>query len=113
MKVPAWEIWSSEDSWGMRELDTRKIREGASIEEAGHDMVWQIDMGCLPEKSDGNDAWIVGDWLKGFAWQVAVPQLLADYRTVRASYDKLSAEVDIHIELCAGKNRTECVEVDE
>lgn len=82
MKVPAWEFWSNDHSWGVRELDTRKLREGASIEEAYSNTVWHIDMGCLPEKSDGNDAKIVGGWLKDWAWQVGIPMLLSRYGTL-------------------------------
>ena len=93
MKVPAWEIWSTDDSWGMRELDTRKLRGGASIEEAGHDMVWQINMGCPVEGSRSKDAKIVGQWLKDWAWRVAVPQLLDDYHDLAYRLDIIEAAV--------------------
>lgn len=93
MKVPAWEFWTSEHSWGVRELDTRKLREGASIEEAYSDTVYHIDMGCHVSRSDGNDAKIVGGWLKDWAWQVGVPMLLDDYHELHYRLDIIEAAV--------------------
>lgn len=94
MKVPAWEFWTSETSWGMRELDTRKLREGASIEEASDNTVHHIDMGCPVEGSRSDDAKFMGEFLKDWAWQVAVPQLLDEHRRVLAAYNELAIEMD-------------------
>ena len=93
MKVPAWEMWSNEHSWGVRELDTRKLREGASIEEAYSDTVWHIDMGCIPELSHTNDALIVGQWLKNWAWDVGIGLLLDDHFALAEAYDELATEM--------------------
>lgn len=96
MKVPAWEIWSNEHNWGMRELDTRKLREGASIQEAYSDTVWHIDMGCPVDdpRFSSDDAQFMGEFLKDFAWKVAVPQLLDDHRSVFFAYNKLASEMN-------------------
>lgn len=93
MKVPAWEIWSNDHSWGMRELDTQKLREGASIEEAYSGTVHHIDMGCHVSRSDGNDAKIVGGWLKDWAMNVGVGMLLDDHYALAEAYDELATEM--------------------
>ena len=77
---PSWELWSNDYSWGMRELDTRKIREGASVEEAGSGTAHHIDMGCEVQNSKSQDAQFIGHWLKAYAILVSVPELLHDYR---------------------------------
>lgn len=94
MKVPAWEFWSNDTSWGMRELDTRKIREGASIEEAYSNTAYHIDMGCHVSKSDGDDAKIVGGWLKEWAWNVGIGMLLNDHYALAEAYDDLATEMN-------------------
>lgn len=93
MNMPAWEIWSNDVSWGMRELDTRMLREGASIEEAYSNTVYHIDMGCIPEKSDGNDAKFMGQFLKDWAWNVGMPQLLEEHRELRRQVHSLARQV--------------------
>lgn len=82
MKIPAWELWSSDTSWGVRELDTQLVREGAPFKEAASNTIHHLDMGCIPELSHTNDAVIVGQFLKDWAWRIHMPQLLEENREV-------------------------------
>ncbi len=103
MKVPAWEFWSTETSWGMRELDTRKLREGASIEEAYSDTAHHIDMGWPVSKSGSNDAKFMGEFLKDWAWNVGIGLLLDDYHELAYRLNVIET---------AAKNKIPIVHVD-